>query len=160
MRRKDLEFEIGNYVYLKISSMKRVKQFGKKGNLSPRYVGPYRIVSYFRKVSYELELPLDLASVHPVFHVSLVKKCIGDPETVVPIEGVDIQNSLSYKEFLVEISDYQICRLRNKEVPLVKVLWWNQSVEGATWEAEANMQTKYPYLFSINSDSAQGNSFP
>ncbi|PHU29727.1 Glucan endo-1,3-beta-glucosidase, basic vacuolar isoform [Capsicum chinense] len=76
-------------------------------------------------VSYELKLPSDLASVHPVFHVSMLKKCIGDPVVVVFIQGVDVQNSLSYEEVTVKILDYQIHRLKNKEVPLVKVLWQN-----------------------------------
>ncbi|KAF3679775.1 Inorganic pyrophosphatase 3 [Capsicum annuum] len=132
--------------------MKGVKRFDKKGKLSPRYVGPFRILSLFGKVAYELELLSDLALVHPVFHVSLLKKCIGDPAVVVPLESANIQNSLSYEEVLVEILDHQVRRIRNKEVPLVKVLWRNQSIERATWEAEADMRTKYPHLFSANSD--------
>ena len=76
MRRRELEFDIGDFVYLKIMPMKGVKKFGKKGKLNPSYVGPYRILSHFGKVSYDLELPTDLASVHPVFHVSFLKKCI------------------------------------------------------------------------------------
>ncbi|KAF3671894.1 hypothetical protein FXO37_07780 [Capsicum annuum] len=114
-----------------------------------------KILSRFGKVAYELELPSDLALVHPVFHVSLLKKCIGDPAVIAPIQSVDIQNSLSYEEILVEILEYQTRRLRNKEVPLVKVLWQNQSMEGATWEAEADMRTKYPHFFSTNSNLAQ-----
>ena len=110
-------------MYLKISPMKGLKRFGKKGKLRPRYVGPFRILCCFGKVAYELELPSDLASVHPVFHFSSIKKCIGDPAIVVPIQSIDIQNSLSYEEIPVEILDYQTRRLRNKEVPLVKVLW-------------------------------------
>ncbi|KAF3661550.1 hypothetical protein FXO37_12888 [Capsicum annuum] len=90
VRRKDLKFEIGDYVYLKISPMKGVNRFGKKGKLSPRYVGPFKILSCFGKVAYELKLPSDLASVHPVFHVSLLKKCIGDPTVVVPIQSIDV----------------------------------------------------------------------
>ena len=90
VRRKDLKFEIGDHVYLKISPMKGVKRFGKKGKLSPRYVGPFKILSRFGKVAYELELPSYLASVHPVFHVSLLKKCIGDPTIVVPIKSIDV----------------------------------------------------------------------
>ena len=65
--------------------MKGVKRLSKKGNLNPRYVGPFRILSLLGKVAYELELPSNLASVHPVFHVSLLKKCIDDPTVVVPI---------------------------------------------------------------------------
>ncbi|KAF3685344.1 hypothetical protein FXO37_00715 [Capsicum annuum] len=122
-------------------------------------IGPNLILSRFGNVAYELELPLDLASVHPVFHVSLLKKCIGDPSIVVPIQSIDVENTLSYEKIPVKILDYQARRLSNKEVPLVKVLWRNQSVEGATWEAEADMRTKYPHLFFANSDQAQGNSF-
>ena len=103
--------------------MKGVKRFVKKEKLSTRYVDPFKVLSCFGMVAYELELPSDLASVHPVFHVSLLKKCIGDPAVVVPIQSIDVQNSLSYEEIPVEILDYQTRRLRNKEVPLVKVLW-------------------------------------
>ncbi|KAF3641435.1 hypothetical protein FXO38_14503 [Capsicum annuum] len=116
--------------------------------------------SYIDKVAYELTLTSDLASVHPVFHVSLLKKCIGDPADVVSIQSIYLQNSLSYEEILLEILNYQIRGLRNKKVPLVKVVCRYQSVEGATCEAEADMLTKYPYLFSTNSDSTQGNNFP
>ena len=160
MRRKDFEFEINDFVFLKISPIKRVKRVDKKGKISLRYVGPYRILSHFGKVAYELELPSDLASVHPVFHVSLLQKCIGDPAVIVSLEGVDIQNDLSFEEVPVQILDHQICRLRNKEVPLVKFLWQNKSVEGANWEAEADICTKYPHIFSTNSDSVEGNSLP
>ena len=81
-----------------------------------------------------------------------------DSSIVVPTESIDILNSLSYEEVPVEILDHQIRRLRNKEVPLVKVLWRNQSVEGATWEEKVDMRTKYPHLLSTNSDSDEGNS--
>ena len=90
VRRKYLDFEINDCVYLKISPMKVVKRFGKKGKLSPRYVGPFRILYRFGKVAYELELTLDLASFHPVFHVSLLKKCIGDPSVVVHIQSIGV----------------------------------------------------------------------
>lgn len=84
----------------------------------------------------------------------MLKKCIGDPAVVVPLESVDVQNNLYYEEIPIEILDHQIRRLRNKKVPLVKVLWRNWFVEGATWVAEEDMQTKYSYLFSANLDSA------
>ncbi|WMV58590.1 hypothetical protein MTR67_051975 [Solanum verrucosum] len=131
--------------------MKGVMRFGKKGKLSPRYVGPYRILKRIGKVAYELELPADLAAVHPVFHTSLLKKCVGDPASIVPLESVAVKDSLSYEDVPAEILDRQVRRLRNKEVASVKVLWRSQSVEGATWEAEAAMKSKYPHLFPSDS---------
>lgn len=88
--------------------MKRLKRFDKKGKLSTRYVGPYRILSHFRKVGYKLELPLDLAIELPVFYVSLLKKCISDPAIIVSLKGVEIQNDLSFKEVPFKILDHQI----------------------------------------------------
>ncbi|WMV09068.1 hypothetical protein MTR67_002453 [Solanum verrucosum] len=73
VRRRDLEFEIGDWVYLTISPMKGVMRFGKKGKLSPRYVGPYVILKHVGKVAYELYLPNEFAPIHPVFHVSMLK---------------------------------------------------------------------------------------
>ena len=90
VRRKDFKFKVGDLVYLKISSMKGVRRFGKKRKLSPRYVGPYRILSHAWKVAYEFELRLDLSSNHPVFHVSLLKKCIDNSAIVVPLESTNI----------------------------------------------------------------------
>lgn len=123
MRRWDLEYTIRDLVYVKISPMMGLKRFRKKGKLSPQYVVPYRILTHFGKVAYELELPTTFASVHPVFHISLLKKCIGDPAVIVPLESVDVQDSLPYEDVPVENLDRQICRLKNEKVPLVKVLW-------------------------------------
>ncbi|WMV30034.1 hypothetical protein MTR67_023419 [Solanum verrucosum] len=85
VRRKELEFQVDDWVFLKVSPMKGVMRFGKKGKLSPRYVDPYRILKRIGKVAYELELPADLAAVHPVFHISLLKKCMADPASIVPL---------------------------------------------------------------------------
>ncbi|WMV47006.1 hypothetical protein MTR67_040391 [Solanum verrucosum] len=87
--------------------MKGVMRFGKKGNLCPIYVGPYRISKRISKVAYELELPTDLAAVHPVFHISLLKKCVGDPASIVPLESVAVKDSLSYEDVPIEILDRQ-----------------------------------------------------
>ncbi|WMV58650.1 hypothetical protein MTR67_052035 [Solanum verrucosum] len=121
--------------------MKEVMKFGKKGKFSPRYIGPYRILKMIGKVTYELELPANLVAVHPVFHISLSKKCVGDPASIVPLESVAVKDSLSYKDVPVEILDRQVRKLRNKEVASFKVLWRSQCVEGATWEAEAAMKS-------------------
>ncbi|WMV46812.1 hypothetical protein MTR67_040197, partial [Solanum verrucosum] len=113
--------------------MKVVMRFGKKGKLSPRYIGPYKILKMIGKVAYELELLAELAAVHLVFHISLLKKCVGDPASIVR-------------------------RLRNKEVVLVKVLWRSQYIEEATWEAEAAMKANPPQKQSRN--PAKGSPMP
>ena len=82
-------------MYLKILPMKGVVRFGKKGKLSLSYVGPYLILQRVGKVSYELKLPSELTSVHPVFHVSMLKKCIGDSESIIPIDGLSVKYNLS-----------------------------------------------------------------
>ncbi|WMV19135.1 hypothetical protein MTR67_012520 [Solanum verrucosum] len=110
-------------------------------------MGPYKILRHVGKVAYELDLPNELALVHPVFHVSMLKKCIGDLSTIVPLEGLEIKENLADEEVPLEILDRQVKRLRNKEIASVKVLWRNHLVEGATWEADADMKSRYPYLF-------------
>ena len=105
-------------------------------------------------MAYELELTAELAAVHPVFHISLLKKCLGDPASVMPLESVAVKDSLSYEYVPLEILDLQVRRLRTKEVTSVKVLWRSRSVEGATWEVEAATKSKYPYPFPSDSTPA------
>nr|XP_025888382.1 uncharacterized protein LOC112942047 [Solanum lycopersicum] len=103
--RRDLEFKQGNKVYLKISPMKVVGRFGKEGMLSTRYLGPYEILQRVGTVACELKLPSELASVRLIFHVSMLKKCISDPESIVPIEGLGVKDNLSLEEVPVQIID-------------------------------------------------------
>ncbi|WMV37969.1 hypothetical protein MTR67_031354 [Solanum verrucosum] len=129
--------------------MKGVMRFGKKAKLSPRYIGPYKTSKRVGNVAYELELPQELAAVHPVFHISMLKKCMSDPSLIIPTEDIVIKDSLSYEEILVQILDRQVRKLRTKEVASVKVLWRNQFVEEATWEAQEDMKKRYPHLFEF-----------
>ena len=103
--------------------MKGVVRFDKKGKLSPRYVGPYEILQRIGKVAYELKLPSELALVHPVFHVSMLKKCISDPKSILHIEVLGVKDNLSVEEVMILIFYRQVKSLRNKEVASVKVLW-------------------------------------
>ncbi|WMV23930.1 hypothetical protein MTR67_017315 [Solanum verrucosum] len=127
--------------------MKGVMRFGKKGKLSPRCIGPYRISKRIGNVAYELELPQELAAVHPVFHISMLKKCMVDPSLIIPTEYIGIKGSLSYEEISIQILDRQVRKLRTKEVVSVKVLWTNQFVEEATWETEKDMKKRYSHFF-------------
>ncbi|XP_070041151.1 uncharacterized protein [Nicotiana tomentosiformis] len=146
-RRRDLEFQVDDWVFLKVSPIKGVIRFGGKGKLSPRYIGPYRVKHKVGQVAYELDLPSDLESVNPVFHVSMLCKCIGDPSRIMSFDDVQVTEQLSYEETPIAILDRQIRRLRTKDVASVKVLWRNNNVEEMTWEAEKDMKSRYPYLF-------------
>ncbi|WMV40590.1 hypothetical protein MTR67_033975 [Solanum verrucosum] len=136
--------------------MKGVIRFGKKGKLSPLYIGPYQISKRIGNVAHELELPQELAAVHPVFHISMLKKCMGDPSLIIPSENIGITNSLSYEEILVQILDRQVRKLRTKHVASVKLLWRNQFVEEATWEVEEDMKKRYPHFFESGENADQG----
>ncbi|KAH0652607.1 hypothetical protein KY289_030285 [Solanum tuberosum] len=141
VRRRNLEFEVHDWVYLKISPVKGVIGFENKGELSPHFVGPYEILRRIDKAAYKLDLTNELSSVHSVFHVSVLKKCVGDPTSIVSLEGLEVKENLAYEEVPVEILDQQVKELKNKEVASVKVLWRNHLVEGATWEAEADVMS-------------------
>ncbi|TMX04809.1 hypothetical protein EJD97_004630 [Solanum chilense] len=127
--------------------MKGVVRSGKKGKLSPRYVGPYEIFQRVGKVAYELKLPSELASVHPVFNVSMLKKCIGDPESIFPIEVLGVKDNRYYEEAPVQILDRKVKKLRNKEMVSEKLLCKNHLLECATWEAKAGMKSRSHHLF-------------
>ncbi|XP_075074812.1 uncharacterized protein LOC142162365 [Nicotiana tabacum] len=137
--------------------MKGVMRFGKKGKLNPRYVGPYQIVQRIRRVAYKLDLPPELETIHPVFHISMLRKFLGDPSCINPIEDIEVSENLSYDEIPVAILDRQIRKLRTKEVASVKVLWRSNNVEEMTWEAEDDMKSRYPHLFESSGDMLETN---
>ncbi|KAL5537439.1 hypothetical protein UlMin_045822 [Ulmus minor] len=146
-RRRPLEFLVGDSVFLKVAPMKGVMRFGKKGKLSPRYIGPFEILERIGKVAYRLALPPELSPVHNVFHVSMLRRYVSDPSHVLENEPIEVHEDLTYEEQPVQILDQKDKTLRNKVISLVKVLWRNHKVEEATWEREDEMRTKYPHLF-------------
>ena len=146
-RRRPLEFQIGDSVFLKVAPIKGVIQFRKKGKLSSRYIGPFEILERIGTITYKLALPLELSSVHNVFHVSKLRKYISYHSHVLEHELIEVHDDLIYEEQQVQILDRKYKTLRNKVIPLVKVLWRNHKMEEATWEREDKMRKKYPPLF-------------
>jgi transposase InsO family protein len=148
-RRRPLEFQVGDFVMLKVSPMKGVRRFGRKGKLAPRYVGPFRISERIGAVSYRLELPASLAGVHDVFHISMLRKHLRDEEQdrVADLTDVEIQSDVSTVEHPVCILAREEKKLRNKVIPLVKVQWSRRGAEEASWEREEDMRRDYPQLF-------------
>ncbi|KAJ8752431.1 hypothetical protein K2173_004067 [Erythroxylum novogranatense] len=123
-------------------------RFGKKGKLSPRYVGPYEVLERIGPLAYRLALPPELSQIHDVFHVSMLRRYRSDPSHIIQTSEVQLSDDLSYEEMPVEILDSKEKVLRNKTVQLVKVLWRNHTVEEATWEPLDAMKEKYPHLFN------------
>ena len=134
-------------MFLKVSPTKGIMRFGRKGKLSPRYVSPFEILERIGEVAYKVALPPDLAHVHPVFHVSMLRRYVPDPLHIIDYVPLQVQADLTYQEEPVKILDHKEQVLRNKTIPLVKVLWRNATTEEATWEAAEEMQRKYPQLF-------------
>ena len=146
--RRDLQFEIGDRVFLEISPWKGVLRFGKRGKLSLRYIGPYEIVSKVGPVAYRLKLPPELSRIHDTFHMSMLRKYIPDPSHVLREQPTQLKENLTYEETHVQIVDRKELVLRSRVIPLVKVLRKNHEREAATWEPEAQMRHQYPKLFS------------
>ena len=147
MKRKDIRYEIGEKVFLKVSPWKKVMRFGKKGKLSPIFIGPYEVIEKVGPMAYRLALPSDLEKIHNVFHVSMLRRYRSDPSHVVSSETIELRPDLTYEEEPVEILARGVKELRNKKILLVKVLWRNHKTEEATWENEETMRQQYPQLF-------------
>ncbi|WVZ63839.1 hypothetical protein U9M48_013437 [Paspalum notatum var. saurae] len=142
-RRRPLVFEVDDDVYLRVSPMKGVHRFAMKGKLAPRYVGPFKITEQCGPVAYRLELPPYLATVHDVFHVSQLKKCLRVPEEAVDTSQIQIEPDLTYEECPIKILDQKQRTMRRRAINFYKVQWSNHSEEEATWEQEEYLQTKY-----------------
>ncbi|XP_019194766.1 PREDICTED: uncharacterized protein LOC109188591 [Ipomoea nil] len=147
LARRQVEFSVGDKVWLKVSPTRGVMRFGKKGKLSPIFVGPYEILERIGSLAYCLALPLELERVHNVFHVSQLKRYVHDPAHVLPPEVLPIEEDLSYEERPLRILDFKTWDTRRKSVKMVKVWWSHHGVEEATWELEASMRERYPELF-------------
>jgi hypothetical protein len=150
VRQRNLEFTEGDKVFLRVAPMKGVTRFGKKGKLNPRYIGPFEILERVGPMAYRLALPPELANIHDVFHISMLRKYMLDPSHVIRYEPLQLQGDLAYKEVPVKVLDRRVQELRTKSIPLVKVLWRNYEIEEASWELEDEIRKKYLSLFDEN----------
>ena len=147
VRRRSLEFGVGDHVFLKVMPKRGVVGFGKRGKLSPRFIGHFEILKRVGTVAYRLALPPSMIGVHEVFHVSMPRKYTPDPAHVVDWGQIEVDTDGTFEEGPVYILDSRDQVLRRKTVRLVRVLWQHYGVEESTWEHEDTMHATYPFLF-------------
>jgi hypothetical protein len=151
--RRELSFEVGDFVYLKVSPMRGLCHFKVRGKLTPRFIGPLKILEKRGELACQLELPPQLSDVHDVFHISQLKKCLRVPEEKLPMEYLNAKEDLSYQEYPVKILETSERVTRNKRVKMCKVQWRHHTEEEATWEREEELKAEFPSFFSDPSES-------
>ncbi|KAG7588696.1 Zinc finger CCHC-type [Arabidopsis suecica] len=146
-RRKELEFQVGDLVYLKAVTYKGKGRFTTRKKLSPRYVGPYKVIERVGAVAYKLQLPPKLDAFHKVFHVSQLRKCLSEHEERVEDIPSELKENLTVEARPIRIMDRMEKRTRRKKVNMVKVLWDCGGREESTWETENKMKADFPKWF-------------
>ncbi|XP_070050377.1 uncharacterized protein [Nicotiana tomentosiformis] len=134
----------------KVSSMKGIMRFERKGKLSPRFIGPFEVLERVGEVAYILALPPILLGVHLVFHVSMLQRYYVDRFHVLDYNTVYLDESLGYEEEPLAIVDRQACKLRSKKISVVKIMWRGQPAEEVTLNTEENKRRRYPHLFGTS----------
>jgi hypothetical protein len=152
-RRRPLTFQVGDFVYLRVTPLKGMQCFHEKGKLAPRYIGPYKILERRGELSYKLELPPKLSEFHDVFHVSQLRKCLrapNQPETFKDVEQdtIDLNHDLTYRERPIRILEKDVHLTRRRKINMYKVQWSNHTEDEATWEREDYLQREFPELLN------------
>ena len=124
-------------MFLKVFPVKAVRRFNMKGKLSPRYIDPYEIIEKLNPMVYRFDLQAELEHAHNAFHISQLIKYVPDPNYVIIADPVEV--------------DYRVKQLRNKNIPLEKILWASHDTSEAIWETKEAISSKYTYLFEVRS---------
>jgi hypothetical protein len=140
-KRRPVTFNVGDFVYLRVTPLKGMQRFHVKGKLAPCYIGPFKILERRREMSYKLELPAELSEFHDVFHVSQLRKCLqvpNKPETFTEIDhnSIDLNHDLTYRERPICILEEDVHLTRRRKNKMYKVQWSNHTEDEATWERE------------------------
>nr|GEW78363.1 putative reverse transcriptase domain-containing protein [Tanacetum cinerariifolium] len=148
LKRKPMEFQVGDRVMLKVLPCKGVVRFGKQGKINPKYVRPFKLLEKVGSVAYKLESPQELSRVHNTFHVSKLKKCYADEPLAVSLDRLHFDDKLLFMEDPIEIMDREVKRLKQSRIPIVMVQWNSRRGPEFTWECEDQFQKKYLHLFT------------
>ncbi|GAU43834.1 hypothetical protein TSUD_371130 [Trifolium subterraneum] len=147
-KRKDVEFQEGDHVFLRVTSTTGVGRAMKSKKLTSKFIGPYQISERIGKVAYRIALPITLSNLHDVFHVSQLRKYVSDPCHVFESDDIQVKDNLTIETVPLRVEGREVKKLRNKEIASVKVIWGGPTGENATWELESKMKGSYPDLFS------------
>ncbi|KAJ9556187.1 hypothetical protein OSB04_010801 [Centaurea solstitialis] len=147
-KRRPVEFQVGERVMLKVSPWKGIIRFGKRGKLSPRFLGPFTILEKVGLQAYRLELPPEMDGIHPTFHVCYLRKCLAEEESVIPLSEIRVDTGNRCIEEPEAILERKTKKLRHKEVTMVKVQWKHHRGANVTWESEEDMKRRYPRMFA------------
>ncbi|KAI3684814.1 hypothetical protein L6452_34040 [Arctium lappa] len=120
-KRRPVEFQVGERVMLKVSPWKGIIRFGKRGKLSPRFLGTFTILEKIGLQAYRLDLPPEMNGIHPTFHVCYLRKCLAEEESVIPLTEIRVDNENRCVEEPESILESKAKKLRHKEVTMVKV---------------------------------------
>jgi hypothetical protein len=150
-RRRPLFFQVKDHVYLKVSPMKGVNRFGVKGKLAPRYIGLFPILEQCGPVAYRLQLPETLSTIHNVFHVSQLKKCLRIRDPTIDVVGVALEPDLTYSEHPIQVLDQKDMITRKRTLKFYKIQWNQHTEDEATWETQDFLEKNFPrFLASCN----------
>ena len=144
-RRSDIEFEVGDLVFIKVSPLRNVVRFGSVGKLAPRFAGPFPIMERIGQMACKVKLLERLAGVHDVFHVSHLRKCLHDTAEVVEqsmLEEAEVEREATVRRVPTRILGSEVKKLHNKEIKLLKVQW-GDNPEDATWETKDKTRASY-----------------
>jgi hypothetical protein len=150
IRRKPLQFQVGDFVYLRVSPVRGIQRFGVKGKLAPRYIGPFEILENCGPVAYRLHLPSQLTAIHNIFHVSQLRKCVKVPTEIINPQAIEIETDLTYTEHPIRVLDTKERSTRRETITMYKIQWNHHTEEEATWETESYLQHNFPDFFQAN----------
>jgi hypothetical protein len=148
--RRPLQFQVGDFVYLRVSPTWGIQRFGVKGKLAPRYIGPFEILEICRPVAYHLQLPSQLTAIHNIFHVSQLRKCLKVPTKIIDSQAIEIQSDLTYTEHPLRVLDTKERSTRRETIRIFKIQWNHHTEEEATWETESYLQHNFPDFLQAN----------
>jgi hypothetical protein len=150
IRRRPLQFQVGDFVYLRVSPTRSIQRFGVKGKLAPRYIGPFEILEICGLVAYRFQLPSQLAAIHNIFHVSQLTKCVKVPTEIIDSQAIEIEPDLAYTEHPLRVLDTKERSTRRETIKMFKIQWNHHTEEEATWKTESCLQHNFPDFFQAN----------